>query len=146
MSLLTRGESNGDRLTHPEGMTRGDKSRSDTDHWGDQVEQHHEALRLGFLNIQTFPKHVLHHKNGDIIQLINDNKLNCLGMAETNLHWPSTSTQQQIQGRTRGWFETTISAAACNKHNTKVLNQPGGRLYWQGNSSHTGASNGVTIP
>ena len=47
-------------------------------------------------------------------------------MAETNLHWPSTSTQQQIQERTRGWFETTVSAAACNKHNTRVPNQQGG--------------------
>ena len=125
MSLLARGESNSRRITHPEGKTRGGKSLSVSDHWGDTATQHH-ALRLGFLNIQTFPKHVLHHKNGDIIQVINDNHLNCLGMAEVNLHWPMVSTQQQIQERTRGWFETTVSAAACNRHNTKVPNQQDG--------------------
>ena len=47
-------------------------------------------------------------------------------MAETNLYWPSVSTHQQIQERTRGWFQTTVSAAACNRHNTKVPNQQGG--------------------
>lgn len=125
MSLLIRGESDGGRLTHPEGKTRGGKSLIVADHWGDKATKH-QALRLGFLNIQTFPKHVLHYKNGDIIQLINDNHLNCLGMAEVNLHWPSVSTQQQIQERTRGWFETTVSAAAYNKHTTKVSNQQGG--------------------
>ena len=115
MSLLARGESNGGRLTHPEGMTRGGKSLGAEDYWGDEPAQHH-ALRLGFLNIQTFPKHVLHQKNGDIIQLINENKLNCIGLAETNLYWPSASTQQQIQERTRGWFQTTVAAGACNKY------------------------------
>ena len=125
MSLLTRGESNGGRLTHPEGMTLEGKSLGAEDHWGDEPAQH-QALRLGFLNIQTFPKHVMHHKNGDIIQLINENKLNCIGLAETNLYWPSASTQQQIQERTRGWFQTTIAAGACNKYNTKVSNQQGG--------------------
>ena len=95
MSLLTRGESDGGRLTHPEGKTRGCKSLIVSDHWGDMATKH-QALRLGFLNIQTFSQQVLNHKNEDIIQLINDNHLNCLEMAEVNFHWPSVSTQQQI--------------------------------------------------
>ena len=35
----------------------------------------------------------MHHKNGNIIQLINDNHLNCLGMAEMNIYWHSVSMQ-----------------------------------------------------
>ena len=112
-----------------------------SDHWGDTATQHH-ALQLGFLNIQTFPKHVLHHKNGDIIQVINDSHLNCLGMAEVNLYWPMVSTQQQIQERTRGWFETTVSAAACNMHNT---NQQGEAAVLARINSHTCASHGNTL-
>ena len=41
---------------------------------------------VGCLNIQTLPHHVMHHKNGSIIQLVNDNHINCLGLAETNLY------------------------------------------------------------
>ena len=44
-------------------------------------------------------------------------------MAEVNTYWPSISTQQQIQERTRGWFESTVSAALYNRYNTKVSNQ-----------------------
>ena len=58
--------------------------------------------------------------------MINDHHLNCLGMGEMNTYWPYLSTQQQLQESTRGWFETTVSAAAYNRHNTRMCNQQGG--------------------
>ena len=49
-------------------------------------------------------------------------------MAEVNMYWPSVSTQHQIQERTRGWFETTVSTAAYNIQSTQITNQKGGMV------------------
>ena len=68
----------------------------------------------------------MHHKNGYLRQLVNDNHLNALGLAEVNTYLPSLSTAQQIQKRTRGWFDNTVAAAAYNSHNTQISNQQGG--------------------
>ena len=126
MSPYTRGESNGARPTHPEGKVPYGTGWEIKDYWGGDSTIEHQSLRFGFLNIQTFPTNVLHHKNGCIVKIVNDNHLNCLGMAEMNIYWPAVSTQQQLQERTRGWFETTVSAAAYNKENTKFHNHQGG--------------------
>ena len=80
MSLGTRGESNDDRHAYPEGQIPNGKGQLVNDHWGDQPTNHQE-LRIAFLNIQTFPNSVTHHKNGCIIQLMNDNHIDCLGLA-----------------------------------------------------------------
>ena len=68
----------------------------------------------------------MHHKNGCIHQLVNDNHISGLGLAEFNTYWPLLSTAKQIQERTRGWFDATVVAAAYNQHNTKIVNQQGG--------------------
>ena len=68
----------------------------------------------------------MHHKNGSIRQLVNDNHINDLRLAELNTYWSLFSTAQQIQERTRGWFDGTVAAAAYNQHNTKIVNQQRG--------------------
>ena len=57
---------------------------------------------------------------------MNDNQIDCLGLAEMNIYWPALLTQQQFQERTRGWFETIVSAAAYKTLNTKARKQQGG--------------------
>ena len=84
------------------------------------------SLRVGFLNIQTFPTAITHHKNNNIIQLIHEYHLSALGLAETNLYWPSIPHDQQISERTRQWFEHTTSYTACNTCNTRMKDQRGG--------------------
>ena len=125
MSLFTRGEKNCVRPTHPEGKINDCSGPEVADHWGD-LPTEHQALRVGLLNIRTFPSTVMHHKNKSIFQMINDHHLDCLGMTEINTYWPSLSTQQQLQERTREWFDTTVSAEAYNYHNTRMCNQQGG--------------------
>ena len=126
MSLFTRGESTGAGLTNYEGLNIGE-SLSRADHWGDQALEH-QALQVGFLNIQNFPSHELHHKNVSIIQVMKNYHLNCLGLAELNIYCHLLITQQQIQERTRGWFSFIVSAADYNKHNTMIKNQQGGAV------------------
>ena len=125
MSLLTRGESKRVRPTHPEGKIPEGIGLGGDSHWGDYHGKHKE-LRMGYMNIGTFPSDVTNHKNGSIRQLMNDNHIDCLGMSEMNTYWPAHSTQQQIQERTRGWFDDTVAAATYNKHNTKIRKQQGG--------------------
>ena len=125
MILLTRGESKRVRPTHPEGKIPEGIGLGGDSHWGDYHGKHKE-LRMGYMNIGTFPSDVTNHKNGSIRQLMNDNHIDCLGMSEMNTYWPAHSTQQQIQERTRGWFDDTIAAATHNKHNTKIRKQQGG--------------------
>jgi len=126
MSPSTRGEQYGVRPTHPEGQVSLDTGLEAEEHWGDDPTASHKSLRLGFININSFPTSLMHHKNGCLRQLVNDNHLNALGLAEVNTYWPSLSTAQQIQERTRGWFDNTVAAAAYNTHNTRISNQQGG--------------------
>lgn len=42
-----------------------------------------------------------------------------------NTYWPSMSTQQQIQERTRGWFESTVSPTLYTRQNTRCTNTHG---------------------
>lgn len=82
MIMLAQGGSNGVRSTHPTGDLDGE------DHWGD-LSNKHQALRVEFLSIQTFLSDVMRHKNGDIVQMMNDNHISCLGLAKMNTFWSS---------------------------------------------------------
>lgn len=53
MSLFTRGESNGARLTQPEGNVMDCMGLEVEDHWGD-LSTEYQALWVGFLNIQDY--------------------------------------------------------------------------------------------
>lgn len=125
MNPFTRGEQCGARPTHSEGQILEDTGLEIEDRWGDDPTVKYQSLRLGFINIQTFPTNIMYHKNGCLIQLVNGNHLNGLGLAEVNTYWPLLSTTQQIQERIRGWFDHTVAAAAHNRHNTKIANQQG---------------------
>ena len=96
MSPFTRGEQRGVRPTHPEGQVSLDTGLEVGEYWGDVSTTTHQSLRLGFINIQSFPTSLMHHKNGCLIQLVNDNHLNALGLGEVNTYWPSLSSAQQI--------------------------------------------------
>ena len=87
MNPTTRGEQSGVRPTHPEGIVSIDTGQETEDHWGDDSTVKHQSLRLGFINIQSFPSNLMHHKNGCLRQMVNDNHLNGLGLAEVNTYW-----------------------------------------------------------
>ena len=125
MIANTRGESKSGISTHPKGHRHNDKENSSNDEWGDVNSSDH-SLRIGFINIQTFPSHISHHKNNNLIQLFYDYHLSVLGLAETNLYWPALPYDQQIGERTRKWFEHTKSYSSCNVKNTRMRNQRGG--------------------
>lgn len=42
-----------------------------------------------------------------------------------NIYWLALAAPQQLQERTIGWFEATVSTAAYNCHNTNVSNHQG---------------------
>ena len=125
MIATTWGESMSENSAHPKGNMENDKGIYCNDEWGDKNCNEH-SLCVGFINIQTFPTSIKHHKNSNMIQLIHDYHLSVLGLAETNLYWPSIPHDQQIAERTRQWFEHTVSYSACNTCNTKMTNQRGG--------------------
>ena len=87
MIQLARGESNSIRPTHTEGNVQECTGLGGENHWGDYHGKHNE-LRIGYLNIQTFPSDVTHHTNGSIIQLMNKNHIDFLGMSEMNTYLP----------------------------------------------------------
>ena len=106
MSLFTRGEANGVESTHHEGQVPTGTDSDIGEHWGDNPTIAHQSLRLGFINTNTFPASTVHHKNGCLIQLVNDNHLNGLGLVDLNTYWAMLLTEQQLQERTKGWFNT----------------------------------------
>lgn len=96
---LTRGEPNGVRPIHHVAPVQVCSALTMEDTWGDRNATH-QALRMSFLNVQSFPRDVTHPKNDCIIQLINNNFIDCLGMVELNNYWPTHSNSQHIQERT----------------------------------------------
>ena len=62
MNPATQGEQSGVRPTHPEGIVSIDTGQETEDHWGDDSTVKHQSLRLGFVNIQSFPSNLMHHK------------------------------------------------------------------------------------
>jgi len=61
MTRLAQDEYNGVRPTHPEGNVQECTGLSGENHWGDYHGEHDE-LRIGYLNIQTFPSDMTPHK------------------------------------------------------------------------------------
>ena len=87
------------------------------DHWGD-VASKHQVLRVGFLNIQTFPNYLMYHKNDSVIQLVNNNHINCLGLAKNE---PILAIGQHIPTTTRmSKGVNRDNCDSCGVH-TKIL-------------------------
>ena len=122
-----RNKSTSGRLTCSEGPTRNGNSLTDKG-WGD-INQKDHGLRIGFMNVNSFPMDSKQLKNSSIIQLYKQYHLHLLGMAEMNIYWPKLTHSQQLSEQVRPWFEQRATVAACNIHGTKVRNQPGGVGY-----------------
>ena len=118
-------KSQNDTSTYSKRKDHNDKDECIDGEWGDQNNASH-SLRIGFLNIQTFPQLPGHHKNSNIRNLIHDYHLSVLGLAEMNLYWPSLPYDQQLAERTRQWFEQVKTFTSCNTCNTKMRGQRGG--------------------
>ena len=125
MSPITWSKETNDAPTYSRGPIQNDKGNNNFDIWGDENCENH-SLRVGFINIQTFPTSIHHHKNNNIRNLFHDYNLSILGLAEVNLYWPALSYEQQIIERTNTWFERVTSYTSCNRENTKIKNQRGG--------------------
>ena len=125
MSSSSQSKIMNDTSAYSKGQTQINTDTSDFDIWGDENCESH-SLRVGFINIQTFPANLQHHKNNNIRNLIHDYKLSILGLAEINLYWPALTHDQQMVERTRSWFERVSTYTACNKENTKMREQRGG--------------------
>ena len=125
MSPKIRSESKNDKSSHFGNQTKTKMDNCNSDIWGDENCNNH-SLRVGFINIQSFPANLQHHKNNNIRNLIHDYKLSVLGLAEVNLFWPALTHEQQLIERTRTWFEIVSTYTAYNKENTKMREQRGG--------------------
>ena len=125
MSSNTWSKSMNGMSTYSRGSIRQTTDDDKFDFWGDKNCDNH-SLRVGFINIQTFPTSIHHHKNNNIRNLFHDYKLSILGLSEVNLHWPALSHDQQLIERTQTWFERVTSFTSCNVENTRMKNQRGG--------------------
>ena len=125
MSQRNRGESMSAWLTHPEGTERKDKSPTDSMEWGDSNSGKH-SLRIGFLNVNSFPMHGSNDKNVSLCQMAKEYSLQLLGMVEMNIYWPKIQNTQQLREQVKDWMPRTATVTSCNRHNTKIRKQVGG--------------------
>ena len=56
-----------------------------------------EFFRIGFLNIGGFPEKWYKEKNHSLRKFIDDLKLDCIGITETNVHWKSLKVEDRLQ-------------------------------------------------
>ena len=61
-----RGKSKDSVSTYPEGPWQNDKDNRLFEEWGDSNSTSY-SLRIGFLNIQSFPSDTSHYKNSNIL-------------------------------------------------------------------------------
>ena len=77
MSKPSWGKEISGNSSYPKGYMKENKENNCNDEWGDRNCSDH-SLRVGFINIQTFPTSIHHHKNNNIRNLFHDYKLSAV--------------------------------------------------------------------
>ena len=87
-----------------------------------------DSLRIGMININGLPDSNTHAKNHSLYNALMKLDPDIMGLAETNQHWRSISSEHQWRNRTLSWWETSHSTIAFNTKDIKSSSsfQPGG--------------------
>jgi hypothetical protein len=108
---------------------REDITVAELEYLGDNMKsKSRNTLRIGFININGVPESSNHHKNKQILNIINDSNIDILGMSELNRCWHKLRISDRWQERTRGWWETQKTVLAYNLNDNELSSdfQPGG--------------------
>jgi endonuclease/exonuclease/phosphatase family metal-dependent hydrolase len=94
--------------------------------WGDKLEkckQNFETLRIAFRNVQFLPAELPNSRHDELIQDIQTNDIDIIGLAETNLCWPNLTQQNKPKQRFSKEFETVHCSYSFNSNNIKNFNK-----------------------
>ena len=118
------------RETPHKNQKRNNKQKKGTggeSEWGDKMGKKTNEIRVAFQNINGLPKSKQHPKNKDFVEMEARLQVDVLGISEVNLYWPKVDVQDQLQARTREWWQTShTNKAFLNEEGISSHFQPGG--------------------
>ena len=95
--------------------------------WGnDPSYKPSRTLRIGFLNINTFPTTPLHSKNTLLRTHITDHKIDIMCLEELNTQWTLIHPDERLKERVLPWWSHSATTVSFNSINTRSSFQPGG--------------------
>ena len=96
--------------------------------WGDEMNvKDDNTIRMMFQNINGFINIRSEHKSESIREIIANNQVDVMAMAEMNANWRVLTKRHQLQQRCRGWFEHQHLTKAYNYRDRSCHRyQPGG--------------------
>jgi hypothetical protein len=100
--------------------------------WGDCCEEKEEGvLRIGSLNIGTFPGNKTHQKLQPLHEFIQRHDFDILGLQEMNTNWKKKVMTEQVTELTHGWFtQFRLNIAYYKNYQLEETHQPGGVAQW----------------
>ena len=95
--------------------------------WGDDPKHKTpRTLRVGFLNINTFPTSPFHPKNTLLRTHLTDHEIDISCLAELNTQWSLIHPDERLKERVRPWWAQSATNVSYNSINTRSSFQPGG--------------------
>jgi hypothetical protein len=120
------------RASETPGVTTGGRDNESEHEWGDWCGEKEEGiLRIGSINIGTFPSNKAHKKLHLLQEFIKRHDIDIMGLQEINTHWKKKVMTEQISELTQGWFSNSrLNVAYYKDYNIEDANQPGGVAQW----------------
>ena len=102
--------------------------RQPKDEWGDiMTSKANKTVRISFVNVNGIGTMEKSDKSEDIRRYMTNNKVDVMGLAETNVNWGKIQTRHTLWDRTKRWFEHRRIAVSYNTKDTLSKKyQPGG--------------------
>ena len=109
-------------------MTQPSNRRPPKDYWGNKMKKKKEKIvRIAFVNVNGIGMYARDARSEDIRQFIQDNSVDVMGIAETNVHWGKVHAYHTLWDRTKRWAADRRLGVAYNIHQRlPTKHQPGG--------------------
>ena len=136
------------RCSH--GISLGEEGRGEAwrQEWGDSMPQSPKgAIWVMFLNTVGLPLDSKEVKNKRLLEYIQTNRVDIMGLMECNVNWKALDIQDCLPMRTKGWFESlhmnTAYFQEFYQSGSGAKSQVGGVSLWVVNkTAHHVAKNG----
>jgi hypothetical protein len=99
--------------------------------WGHSIKSKPtNTLRIAMRNINSLPVSLPNSKHEELLNDITSNKIDIMGIVETNLCWPHLYIEHRPYARFKNGFEHVHTTFAYNTHNVSICDnrQAGGTL------------------
>ena len=102
--------------------------RPPRDDWGHKMKKKNEkSTRICFANVRGIGLQAKHPKSEEIRMFMDENTVDIMGLAETNVNWGKVRNRDTLWDRTKQWFrDRKIGVSYNTRQRITTREQPGG--------------------